>query len=251
MAQNTWKNQWLANYKCETEEAKECLQYQKETYKGDPYLPWAFMERVFYMQDPNAEVEFLGIVDSSYTLETKANGNESISTIVSPMVHLKGTFLGKTLWEMFPVLDNDYSAPRAINQNMINRAIQRGKTRLISKLTGIGWRIYEKGDLQFEEVKKPTPTPTKPSVTLDPPPTKKEEPKVVTEDVDKTILDFIKSNDEDKVKKALLNYNVSLMKSYGFVLNTTDTDADLLGKISKIKNKEKFLKGLERLVTSA
>ena len=248
-----WKTQWEANYNAETDIAKECVQYQKETYKGDPYLPWAFMERAFYLQDPNASLTLLGIEYNTYEIHTKNDNAEMISTIISPMVRLEGTFLGKTMWELYPVQDNDYSAPRAINQNMINRAIQRAKTRLISKLTGIGWRIYEKGDLQFESAPtKPEKPVAKPKVEETPKVEENKEPCInEVEPIVKEIVDFIKNADTDKINKVLLNYNTSLIKTYGFSIRVEDSEDELVDKVSKIKNKDKFLKGLERLINNA
>lgn len=245
-----WKAQWEANYNAETDAGKECVLYQKETYKGDPYLPWAFMEKAFYLQDPNASLTLLGIEYNTYEIHTKNDSAETISTIISPMVRLEGTFLGKTMWELYPVQDNDYTAPRAINQNMINRAIQRAKTRLISKLTGIGWRIYEKGDLQFESAPaKPDKPVAKPKVEETPKTEVPNEPSNnEVEPIAKEIVNFIKNADSDKINKVLLNYNTSLIKTYGFSIRVEDSEEELLDKVSKIKNKDKFLKGLERLV---
>lgn len=247
-----WQELWTLNYSYATDLAQECVGYQKETYKGDPYLPWAFMEKALYLQDPNAEIEYLGIDYNTYTIRTVKDGVETLSTVVSPMVRLQGTFLGKTMWEVYPIQDNDYSAPRAINQNMINRAIQRGKTRLISKLTGIGWKIYEKGDLQFEGAPdKPEKPTSKPVVKEE---VAKQEEKAnepnenEIEAITLEIVDFIKNADSDKINKVLLNYNTSLIKSYGFSITQEESEDDLVQKVDKIKNKDKFLKGLERLI---
>lgn len=247
-----WLEQWNANYNAETDIARECLKYQKETYKGDPYLPWAFMERAFYSQDPEGELDFKGINYYPYEIRTQQGENITISTIVSPMVVMSGEFLGKEMTEVYPIQDNDYSAPRAINQNMINRAIQRCKVRLISKLTGIGWKIYEIGDLQFES--KVTPTPSPKVTTPTPTPVETEQPSQEEEEVDETtkaICNLILGSDKTKMDKVLLSYNTSLIKSYGFAIDTTDERDDLLNKVNQIKNKEKFLKGLEKMLSNA
>ena len=53
--QKNWLDQYKENYNGKSAEAKEIASYLKETYKGDKYVPWATMERLTYMQDPNAE----------------------------------------------------------------------------------------------------------------------------------------------------------------------------------------------------
>ena len=52
--QNTWLEQYVANYNGKSAEAKEIASYLKETYKGDKYF-WQdslevekVVERVFY-----------------------------------------------------------------------------------------------------------------------------------------------------------------------------------------------------------
>ena len=267
--ENKWIDVWYKNYRGESDIAKECIPFIKATYKGDPYLPWAFMERALYTVDPNAELKYLGMTTNEYQLVTKTDKAEAITTIVSPMVSMQCTCLGKTMVEEYPIQDNDYSAPRAINQNLINKAIQRAKARLISKITGIGWSIYEKGDLQYDdkgtslakplpkvETSKPTPkvenTPKEEKPNLDIT-DKSDLPFYGDDNYDKVTLDIvelIKNSDKEKMDKVLLSYNTSLIKSYGFALSTDDGADKLKTDIEKIKNKDKFLAGLKRLLNA-
>ena len=50
-----WIETFKANYNGTSEEAKALEPYLKTTYKGDVYIPWATMERLVYMQDPEAK----------------------------------------------------------------------------------------------------------------------------------------------------------------------------------------------------
>ena len=52
--------------------------------------------------------------------------------------------------EYYPIQDNAYNAPKVIDANMFNKAVQRAKAKLISRITGLGFSLYEKGDLQFD-----------------------------------------------------------------------------------------------------
>ena len=49
-----WIDIFKENYNGTSEEARALEPFLKTTYKGDVYIPWATMERLVYMQDPNA-----------------------------------------------------------------------------------------------------------------------------------------------------------------------------------------------------
>ena len=55
----SWLDVYKANYEGTSDEAKSVKEYLKENYKGNSYIPWATMERLTYMQDPDAVFEKL------------------------------------------------------------------------------------------------------------------------------------------------------------------------------------------------
>lgn len=176
-----WLKQYKENYEGKSAEAKSVAEYVKENYKGNAYIPWATMERLTYMQDPNAKFEKIrnekgGLVHTdSFINENSTEGKDGIisrtvACVVSHFVKVSLTFLGKEFIEEFPIQEQDYSPAKIYNQNLVNKALQRALAKVASRATGIGLKLYENKDLQFEEEdKKPVIKKT----------TKKEEPKKV------------------------------------------------------------------------
>lgn len=186
-----WLKQFIENYNGKSAEAKEVADFMKENYKGNNYIPWATMERLTYMQDPDAVFETLetenGNIVFSDTLSNENKVvqkgevvNETVATMMSHFVKVKLTFLGKTFIEEYPIQDQDYSALKVYNQNAVNKALKRALAKVASRATGIGLRLYENKDLQFDtpeedkkpEIKKTTKTtkttkPTESSVVTD------------------------------------------------------------------------------------
>ena len=169
LAVKTWKEVFLANYNGESEEAKSLQPHLKATYKGDPYIPWAVMERLVYMCDPNAEFinvnnENGGLVhtDVIYKHQKNIQKGEIVSETEAPMfshfVRVVLRFMGRTFVEDYPIQDQDYSAASIFNQNLVNRALQRAKAKVGARATGLGLKLYEGFDLQFDskEDKKPS-----------------------------------------------------------------------------------------------
>lgn len=165
----TWKEQFVENYNGRSEEAQEVADFIKENYKGNSYIPWATMERLTYMQDPEAKFETLETENGSMVFsDTLLNENkvvqkgevvsETVATMMSHFVKVKLTFMGKEFVEEYPIQDQDYSALKVYNQNAVNKALKRALAKVASRATGIGLRLYENKDLQFdtpEEDKKP------------------------------------------------------------------------------------------------
>lgn len=155
-----WLDTYVENYNGDTPQAKALNEFTKQTYKSDFYVPWATMERLALTQDPDFDVEIIrnkesGLVETTfYKIDTYSKNQDkeihSSVDIASHMVVLKGTFLGKTMFEYYPIQDAKYEAVKIIDQNLINKAIQRGKTKLTSRLTGLALKLYEGLDLQFE-----------------------------------------------------------------------------------------------------
>ena len=270
-----WIEQYLLNYNGESNEAKECEQYLKSTYKGDAYLPWAFMVRCLFTQDPDAKFypvltdKGSMIHENRYFLDTlnvSKDGEVRTSVpIVCPHVSMSVEFLGKTFTETYPVQDKTYGAPKAIDQNMLNKAKQRCLARTISMATGIGWKLYEGKDLQFEEdgseqTKEAVQVaePVKPKLDKEPEPTMdlcepKEipEPSKVEDDVPvspeveelaKFIFDY---EDKQVLDRALAGLNNSVIRKYGFAFKANDSWLDVVDKASKLDKPNKFLASIK------
>lgn len=166
----SWKDVFKANYDGTSEEAKALKPFLKETFKGDPYIPWAVMERLTRMCDENAEFinvpnEFGGLVHSDMLGVHQKNiqkgeiVSETESVMYAHFVKVKLLFMGKEFVEDYPIQDKDYSSARIYDQNLVNKALQRAKAKVAARGTGLGLRLYEGFDLQFDsktEDDKPT-----------------------------------------------------------------------------------------------
>lgn len=274
-----WIEIFKANYNGTSEEAKALEPFLKTTYKGDVYIPWATMERLVYMQDPNARFTNIlndrgGLIHTDYIINRQTNKqndvvvSETESTMFSHFVKVSLEFMGKTFVEDFPIQDQDYSAARIFNQNLVNKALQRAKAKVAARGTGLGLRLYEGLDLQFEEDKSDKkPTLIVNNEKIESVPTEKVE-EVVEEKIEEKvesavetitrnteapkdildIIELIKNEDEDKVMKVLQRVNVSIMKKYSFVLSREDSDDELIEKLSKFPNIEQFKKTITSLI---
>lgn len=169
----TWKELFLENYSGKSEIAKEVEPFIKENYKGNSYIPWATMERLTYMCDEDAVFENIkneqgGLVHTDKVEMHQQNiqkgevVSETTSQMFSHMVKVKLIFMGKEFIEEFPIQDQDYTAARVYNQNLVNKALQRAKAKVAARATGIGLKLYEGKDLQFDEV----PQETKPEIPV-------------------------------------------------------------------------------------
>ena len=169
----TWKEVFLENYSGKSEIAKEVEPFIKENYKGNSYIPWATMERLTYMCDEDAVFENIkneqgGLVHTDKVEMHQQNiqkgevVSETTSQMFSHMVKVKLIFMGKEFIEEFPIQDQDYTAARVYNQNLVNKALQRAKAKVAARATGIGLKLYEGKDLQFDEV----PQETKPEIPV-------------------------------------------------------------------------------------
>ena len=285
-----WLKQFIENYNGKSAEAKEVADFIKENFKGNNYIPWATMERLTYMQDPEAVFETLetenGNIVFSDTLSNENKVvqkgevvNETVATMMSHFVKVKLTFLGKTFIEEYPIQDQDYSALKVYNQNAVNKALKRALAKVASRATGIGLRLYENKDLQFDipeedkkpEVKKTTKTTkttkkvemTEEQATHTEEELKQDEPvqEVVTQDAkieenapksyDKSVLELcslIRNTDKEKMTKILQNLNVPILKQHGFTLNLEDSDDVLCEKISHFTNVVVFTKAIKNMI---
>ena len=199
---------------------------------------------------------------------------------MSHFVKVKLTFLGKTFIEEYPIQDQDYSALKVFNQNAVNKALKRALAKVASRATGIGLRLYENKDLQFDapeedkkpEVKKTTKTTkttkkvemTEEQATHTEEELKQDEPvqEVVTQDekieedtskqvYSKEILelcDIIKNADKDKMTRVLQSLNVAILRQHGFTLSLEDTDDVLCEKLSHFQDVKVFTKAINNML---
>lgn len=295
-----WKEQFIENYNGKSAEAKEVSDFMKENYKGNNYIPWATMERLTYMQDPEAVFETLetenGNIVFSDTLSNENKVvqkgevvNETVATMMSHFVKIKLTFLGKTFIEEYPIQDQDYSALKVYNQNAVNKALKRALAKVASRATGIGLRLYENKDLQFDapeedkkpEIKKTTKTtkttkPTESNVVAEPQQVpsqvtfteedlKQDAPvqEVVTqyakieEDASKPVYsketlelcNIIKTADRTKITEILQTLNVPILKQHGFTLSPDDSDDVLCEKLNHFQDVNVFTKAINNMLS--
>lgn len=287
----TWKEVFTENYNGKSDIAKEIEPFIKENYKGNSYIPWATMERLTYMCDEDAVFENIknengGLVHTDHIEMHQQNIqkgeviSETTSQMFSHMVKVKLIFLGKEFIEEFPIQEQDYSAARIYNQNLVNKALQRAKAKVAARATGLGLKLYEGKDLQFDEV----PQETKPEIPVEnvekAPVEEKKAPKTEknAQKTEKTVqksepvkevatqvetqpatqndavseaIDLIKNTEVDKMNLALQRVNVSLMKKHKIAISTEASEEELreiLGNKTIFTNPEQFLKTLKTLL---
>lgn len=172
-AKKSWKDVFLENYNGKSEVAKEVEPFIKENYKGNAYIPWATMERLTYMCDDDAVFENIkngqgGLVHTDKVEMHQQNiqkgevVSETTSQMFSHFVKVKLIFMGKIFIEEYPIQEQDYTAARVYNQILVNKALQRAKAKVAARATGIGLKLYEGKDLQFDEI----PQETKPELSV-------------------------------------------------------------------------------------
>lgn len=260
-----WNSVWEANYNNKTDAAIDIDKLMKSNYKGHKYVPWAVMQKWFYLQDPYGSLKVIenvngGLVhtDTAVIEEVKSDkGNETTLKRYahSHFVKVEANFLGKVMIETYPIQDNSYGAPNYIDSNMVNKAIQRAKARLISMITGLGYQLYETGDLQFEEdldtnAGKKTITKKATVVSKEEAPTKEAEVEVKkntvskkkVESVDGISPDIVEFADylienKDTILPIVQDLNKDIVKQYKKVIDLDDRDKtiDTLGNIKNIK----------------
>jgi hypothetical protein len=268
-----WRETWLDNYNGKSEASKSLENFMKKNYKGHHYVPWATMVRWLYLQDPEATLEVVKTEDGDYVHTSKNNietnklksdtkkleeiREDIYNVFLANFVVVKCTFLGRTFEEVYPIQDNAYAAPNYYDSNMVNKSIQRAKAKLISTATGIAFKLYEDGDLQFEDddVKTNTQKTVKvDSVVAPVKDVKKDildvlkEDKKTNESLDSdviNIVDLILDNKDD-ILPILKMINVEIVKSYNFQLSTEDSKDELISKVSQIKNVKIFHNMLKR-----
>ena len=288
-----WLKQYKENYDGKSNEAKSVADYTKENYKGNTYIPWATMERLTYMQDPNAKFEKIrneqgglvhtdSFVNENCTENKDGIVNRTSALVVSHFVKVSCTFLGKEFVEEYPIQEQDYTAAKIYNQNLVNKALQRALAKVASRATGIGLRLYENKDLQFEEDKEETKKPevkktTKTTKKVEEPKEEKvtgetvevtytqtpvepvkEELEVISPEAEPVLTSYsqevidlcrlIKNADTEKMNKVLQNINVSILKQHGFILKQDDTEEELCEKLNHFTSVEVFTKAIKTML---
>lgn len=271
-----WLKQYKENYNGKSAEAKEVAGDVKETFNGASYIPWATMERLTLMQDPNAQFEKIKNENGGYVftdsfvnenLVENKDGivNKTSAVVVSHFVRVSCTFLGKEFVEDYPIQDQDYSAAKVYNQNLVNRALQRALAKVASRATGIGLKLYENKDLQFDEKEEEKKPEIKKSKKVEKIEEVKEEiveenkveEEIKTEetttqkDYSQEVIDLcnlIKNADKEKITKVLQNVNVPILKQHGFTLNLEDSDDELCEKLSHFPNIETFTRAIKNML---
>jgi hypothetical protein len=241
------------------------------------------MERLMLQQDPNAVVDGvenpiygLPVWMAAYPVATYQNAKgeivETKTEVRSYFVKLRGVFFGKEMFEVYPIQNNDYTPALQLDANSINKALQRGKARLIARLTGLAISLYESGDLQFEEETtqtKPNEKKTKlakaPAVAVETPTevapvtttpnimnsgvvtyTVAESPSLTNDTDERTIVlaTTIKERADELMTK-IRRINTSLSRQYDFVLDPYGDSVEVLAeKLSKIVKLDLFERNL-------
>lgn len=177
MLEKTWKEKWMANYRGEGD-CQELETFLKEldygSRKGVTYLPWAVVDRIFKMQDGVTETIFF---PKTVEVESGEEGTKTIQIgntivevdsvhirdeidnngIVTPkymnsyFIRIKAEWEGQVHVERYPLLSSTGQALAFWTQIDLNKAVQRGKVKAIAIVSGIGYKLFEDGDLQFED----------------------------------------------------------------------------------------------------
>lgn len=280
----TWLEQFKANYNGTSDESKELAEFIKSTYNGATYIPWATMERLTYMQDANAKFNTILNNDNSIVwTDSFLNSNKSVAKdgsvvetqalVVSHFVKVSCEFLGKLFVEEYPIQDQDYSAAKIYNQNLVNKALKRAMAKVASRATGLGLKLYEDKDLQFDdnvsnekpEIKKTTKS--KKVEEVEQVVEEKVQQEVVGQKVENTTVEsttvennvsfskdideliaLIKNTDREKMTKVLQNLNVAVLKQHGFTLGIDDSYLDLGNKLQAFKDVTVFTKAIKNMI---
>lgn len=253
----SWNEVWTENYLGQSEVAKSIT--TKVNYKNNMYIPWAVMERALYTLDQDGQVIVLrndkGMVwTDSMTIDVpQKDGSVVPQTMLAHFVRVTVSFMNKWFEETFPIQNNSYEPVRFYDQNTVNKAIQRAKAKGISRATGIGWALYESGDLQYEldGAAVTTPTVTQKSLAQTTP---KETPKAEAEaeatvavDYGQEVYSIIHDAgiQKEEVQKMLDFVNKSLQRTYGQSLSVDQTVEEVSALISKLAKPEVLVKSIK------
>jgi hypothetical protein len=248
--ENKWLLQFLDNYHGISPEAKALEKEIQQNYKGNSYIGWATMERLTYQQDPFATFEVIigdrgtplfsdSVSIASFNRKETKDNVETVNTEnarVVNFVRVKLTFLDKVFVEDYPIQDKSYQAPKFVDSNDVNKAVQRAKAKVASRGTGLALKLYEGNDLQFDAPEK----------------------SVIDKAVPKSVQEVVASNELQNIAKELVGdynnllngikqVNAVLIKKYNLTLDPTDTVEVMVSKLGKIPNVELTFAQIKRL----
>lgn len=247
--ENKWLLQFLDNYNGISPEAKSLEKEIQKNYKGSSYIGWATMERLTYQQDPFATFEVMispngtplftdHISISSYTRKDTKGDTDTTNTEnarVVNFVRVKLTFLDKVFVEDYPIQDKSYQAPKFVDSNDVNKAVQRAKAKVASRGTGLALKLYEGNDLQFdpqeEVIKKAIPTPIQQVQNT-----------ANLKEIAKDLVD-----NYDSYLKGIKQINAILIKKYNISLEPSDDVNSMMEKLLQIPNIDLTIAQLKRL----
>lgn len=280
-----WLEQFKANYANETKEA-QMVMGNLSTLGGKTfstvYAKWGLMELAMTLQDPNSSIvvkTFTSPDNPSVAslvrtikqdMRTVDKGVETFTTNYTHMIELEATFLGKTMVEHYPVINTSHEHINILKSNDINTAIQRGKARLIARITGIAFELYTQYTWDEEEqLIKGEDLVKTPKVAEKPKGEKKEAPKArqrlleriveeVKEEVKEPLKDevknedtsiysdfatfIVKHKDNEVVSKAIGIFNQTLKSKQNVEIVSDDSVETIVDKINGFE--ERLVKGL-------
>ncbi len=151
---------WNQNYRgegdcAELETYLKKLDYGSRT--GVSYLPWAVVERIFKMQGgeitlvPQTPTTVVEVDKALKRLETDENGVVHEQYAYAYFINVTVKWLGLSYTERYPLQDSSGRSLMNWTQNDINKAFQRAKVKAIANISGIGYKLFESGDLQFDD----------------------------------------------------------------------------------------------------
>lgn len=280
---DVYLKQFNDNYYGKTDQAKELEKYVKDGFSGGTYIPWAVMQRLLKQQDPDFEFDIhenenggtvfweKGTNDTIEPYYINKEGNSDVGVEETSIqwnnyfVKVSCTFFGRTETEYYPIQGQVgkvfNGAPKVIDQNMVNKAIQRAKAKIGSMVSGLAYKLYEDGDLQFEpdenEKPKKTIVPTAAVNTPTPEPKKLEKgtkpaEKIMekeTEPLEQTnsvVFDYAKYlvDNKTEVMPILQKMNVTVAKTYGFTFDLDEPIEEVASKLDKVSNSLVFFKAI-------
>jgi translation initiation factor 1 (eIF-1/SUI1) len=156
-----WKDLWQQNYRG-VGDTNDLEKYLKKLGYGSrtniSYLPWAVVERIFRLQGGEVEL-FRPNEKSSVEADITETGSDVDSEtgvvttkyVRSYFLNIQASWQGRLYTERYPLQDSNGKPLTFWTQNDLNKAYQRGKVKAIAIVSGIGYKLFEDGDLQFED----------------------------------------------------------------------------------------------------
>lgn len=255
---------YLDNYYGVTPVAKWVEGFVKTGVHDGEFIPWTVMDMAIKLLDWNSKVEFIENDAGGYvfrdTVITKTNqtdidgidtdtgaeiirGKQTENTSYSFYIKVKVTYLGETTEHQYAVLSTAHAPVQFINSQMVNKAMQRGKARAISLVTGIGLALWTREEIEMElAVEAEGPKTIKPLKKEEKPKKlkKPQENDTIDSAIEKSLAEFLVEKVEDK--EFVEKYKTSLQ----FIKDTynvdyTEKDVDVLAEgLTKVNDIEGF-----------